>query len=386
MCSHGGVWVRRVVATLCVLAVAAVPTLAVPAAQAIVPTQGPTVEGTAQVGRTLTARPGTWPTTGTSSFEWWVAGSKVATGATYTVQPARLGQQLTLRETFTATGGDTGTASATTAPVIEGDPPTPTRPLTVTGVAEVGASLVASRATFPVKGVTTLAWTIDGARVDSGRSYTIRPADLGKVVRLTQRFSSNGYAATVLSLDSGPVGLGPAPTAFGRPSISGKVRAGSRLEVTGGTWSAPGRSTYVWSVDGAEVGQGRWYVASPADVGSRVSVTETFTSTGYAPGTATAQTPVVAPAPVRLRIKVGRARTGRRVAVVIRATSPGPDVPGRVRIGYSGKSLGTKRLSRGKASLRLPRQREDGNHRLRVVYRGKHGYGSATRTVVIRLR
>lgn len=371
---------------LCVLALASAPTPVHASPGALTPTQGPTIEGTAQVGRTLTARPGTWPTTGASTLEWWVADSRIATGATYRVQPARLGQQLTVRETFTSTGGEVATATVTTAPVLEGDPPTPSRPLTVTGAAEVGASLVASRATFPVKGVTTLTWTIDGVRVDTGRSYTIRPADLGKVVRLTQRFSSNGYAATVLTLDSGPVRLGPAPTAFGRPSISGTVRAGSRLKVTGGTWSTPGRSSYAWSVDGTEVAQGRSYVATLADVGSRVTVTETFTSTGYEPATASAQTPVVAPAPVRLRIKVGKARTGKRVAVVVRATAPGPAVPGRVRIGYSGKSLGTKKLTRGRASLRLPRQREDGAHRLRVVYRGKHGYGSATRTVVIRLR
>lgn len=387
MCSDGGVWVRRVVATLCVLAVAAVPVLVSPGAQAVVPTQGPTIVGTAQVGKTLTAQGATWPVAGTSTFAWYVGPSKIASGPTYVVRPARLGQQITLTETFTATvGGETGTASVTTPQVVEGDPPAPNRALTVTGPAEVGASLVAKRATFPVKGVTTLTWTIDGARVGTGRSYTIRPGDLGKVVRLTQYFSSNGYAATTLTLDRGPVGLGPAPVAFGRPSISGKVQAGSRLKVTGGTWSAPGRSTYAWSVDGTEVRRGRSYVVSLADVGSRVTVTETFTSPGYEPGTVSAQTPVVGPAPVRLRIKVGKARTGRRVAVIIRATSPGPEVPGKVRIGYSGRSLGAKKLTKGKTSLRLPRKKQDGEHRLRVIYRGKHGFGSASRIVMIRLR
>ncbi|MFC7492686.1 MULTISPECIES: hypothetical protein [unclassified Nocardioides] len=378
---------RRVLVATCVVAVAALPLAVAPAAEAVDETAPPTIAGTAKVGMTLTAQPATWPVPGTSTFEWWVGDVSVRKGATYTVPRNRLGQVITLRETFAANGtNETGTAEATTAPVVEGEPFAPTRALTVAGPAEVGSSLVASKATFPVKGVTTLTWTVDGVRVETGRSYTIRAADLGRVVRLTQRFSTNGYTPTVLTLDSGPVALGPAPTAFARPSISGKARVGATLRVTGGTWSTPGRSSYVWTVDGTEVERGRSYDVARADVGSRVTVTETLKSTGYAPGTATAQSPVVAPAPVQLRIKVGKARAGRRVAVIIRAVSPGPTVPGKVRIGYAGKSLGKERLVDGKVSLRLPRKKHEGVERLRVVYPGKRGFAPASRTIQIRLR
>ncbi|MDF1605734.1 hypothetical protein [Nocardioides sp. YIM 152315] len=378
---------RRAVAAVCVVAAGALPLLVVPTAQAVVPTTQPAITGTPKVGMTLAARGATWPVPGSSTFAWYVGEDWVGKGPTYRVGRARLGQVITLREAFTPDGStERSPAEADSAIVVEGDPPTPTRPLSVTGASEVGSTLVTTKARFPVKGVTTLTWTIDGARVDTGRSYTMRPADLGKVVRLTQRFSSNGYAPTFLAFDTAPVALGPAPTAFGRPAISGRARVGARLKVTGGTWSAPGRSRYAWSVDGVEVARGRSYVVAVRDVRSRVTVTETLTSTGYAPGSVSAQSPVVAPAPVRLRIKVGKARAGRRVAVVIRAVSPGPAVPGKVRVGYAGRSLGKERLTRGRTSLWLPRKKHEGSQRLRVVYPGKRGFAHASRTIRIRLR
>ncbi len=84
------------------------------------PTRAPSVTGTAQVGRTLTAVPGTWSTTGlTFSYQWLRDGKAVAgaTARTYRSPRADAGHRVSVRVTAARTGLPSGvaTSAATTA-------------------------------------------------------------------------------------------------------------------------------------------------------------------------------------------------------------------------------------------------------------------------------
>ncbi|MFE7845406.1 S8 family serine peptidase [Microbacterium sp. NPDC057407] len=88
-------------------------------AAAPVATTAPKITGTAKVGNTLTASPGTWkPSKVTFAYQWLRDGSPIsgATKSTYKVAKADLGTKLTVRVTATQ-AGNVNTGTATSAPV-----------------------------------------------------------------------------------------------------------------------------------------------------------------------------------------------------------------------------------------------------------------------------
>jgi len=84
----------------------------------------PTITGTAKLGRTLTATPGTWnPAAVTVAYQWLRDGKAIdgATSTTYRVQRADLGTTLSVRVTATAAGNPlTGTADSAGVAVVVG--------------------------------------------------------------------------------------------------------------------------------------------------------------------------------------------------------------------------------------------------------------------------
>lgn len=93
------------------------PTSAVAAGILTAPT--PTIRGTARVGTTLTAVPGTWTSGTTLSYQWFANGTKIrgATSVSFTPTTAQRGAKLTVAVTGTKAGyaSKTATSKATTA-------------------------------------------------------------------------------------------------------------------------------------------------------------------------------------------------------------------------------------------------------------------------------
>jgi len=82
-------------------------------------TSPPTISGTPQVGKKLTASPGEWDTEGlTFAYQWQADGADIAgaTSATYKVRPADQGKSLTV--VVTATKGDLPPGTATSEAVV----------------------------------------------------------------------------------------------------------------------------------------------------------------------------------------------------------------------------------------------------------------------------
>lgn len=120
----------------------------------------PAITGTATVGQTLSASDGTWSNAPTSfSYQWLrcngggnsCASIPGATGKTYVLTAADVGQTLRVRVTATNADGSASAQSDQTAavsPATSNAVPKNTAPPAVTGIAKVGQTLAASPGTW----------------------------------------------------------------------------------------------------------------------------------------------------------------------------------------------------------------------------------------------
>lgn len=173
-------------------------------------TQAPTVSGTPEVGKTLTASPGGWTPAGVAFAYRWVVGADTdptddPTSASYVLRPADVGKTVRVHVTATATGWLTGTAtSAPTAPVAAAAvTPPPATPAVVNverprirGAARVGRTLRVSSGEWEPAAVTrSYQWYVGGRRVRGGttRRLFLKPAHLGKRVTVRVRATAPGH-------------------------------------------------------------------------------------------------------------------------------------------------------------------------------------------------
>jgi hypothetical protein len=80
----------------------------------------PTISGTAKTGKTLTAKPGTWLTGVTKTFQWFADSTPIdgATASTYLLQQSDIGKRISVRVTGTKLGYTTLTKSSTKTSVV----------------------------------------------------------------------------------------------------------------------------------------------------------------------------------------------------------------------------------------------------------------------------
>lgn len=88
---------------------------------------GPTITGTAKVGETLTASPGTWQGSPTFAYQWLADGAAIsgATAATRVLAAGEEGKAVSVRVTATNAGGSAVAVSAPTAEIEPADEPDP---------------------------------------------------------------------------------------------------------------------------------------------------------------------------------------------------------------------------------------------------------------------
>ncbi len=265
------------------------------AAVALSPTPVPTISGTAAVGATLTATPGTWgPEPVTLAYQWNAGGAAIAgaTGATYALTGAEAGKTITV----TVTGSKSGFASVAktsepTAAVATGTlnpAPVPT----ISGAATVGSTLTANAGTWGPAPVTlAYQWNAGGAAIAgaTGATYALTSAEAGKTITVTVTGTKTGYA-TLSKTSAATAAVGGATLTPGTPAITGTAKVGSTLTANPGTWGpAPVSLSYQWLRDGSPI-QGATastYSTTQADAGKAVSVRVTGTKAGYTSATAT---------------------------------------------------------------------------------------------------
>ena len=306
----------------------------------------PTITGTAAVGRTLAANPGTWgPSTTQLAYQWNAAGAAIAdaTGATVTVPASALGKVITVSVTGTAAGyTTTTTTSAATAAAALGtlDAVIPT----ITGTAAVGATLTAQPGAWrPYPVLMTYQWTVDGVPFPGAtkQTFAVPASASGKTITVTATGNVTGYAAasrtsSATTAVTGGTLAGPTPT------ITGTAQVGQTLTANPGTWGpAPVNLAYQWFANGTALSGATsgTLVVPGAALNQPITVRVTASKSGFTSVNKTsAPTAAVTPGQIAAGTPTitGSAQVGQMLTANTGSWSPAPDT-----FTYQWKAAGT---------------------------------------------
>ena len=207
--------------------------------------KAPTVSGTAQVGKRLTATRGTWkPAGATFTYQWLADGAAVsgATHKTFTPRTDQLFATIQVQVTATKPGLKPATAtSSRTAKVGRGVFTSDKQP-NVVGRAQVGMQLSASPGSWTPKGSYHYQWYAGGDRVRGATRAVFTPSaeKLGMPIRVRVTATRPGYrAATSSSEPTANVRAGVFDNAT-PPSVDGFAQVGNVLDANAGDLDAQG--------------------------------------------------------------------------------------------------------------------------------------------------
>jgi hypothetical protein len=171
----------------------------------------PTISGTAKVGSTLTASPGTWgPAPVTLAYQWYRSGTAIsgATASTYKLTTTDQTKTITVKVTGTKSGYTTAarTSAATTAVLGSFTAPTPT----LSGTQKVGYTLTANPGTWsPTPSTPTYQWYRSGTAISgaTAKTYKLTSTDKGTYVKVRVAGARSGYLTrSVYSAQTAAIG------------------------------------------------------------------------------------------------------------------------------------------------------------------------------------
>jgi hypothetical protein len=280
----------------------------------------PRINGTAKVGYTLTANPGTWsPSPVTLRYQWYRAGIAIvgATAATYKPTTTDAGATLTVRVIASKTGYTTvGKPSAPTAAVAK-DSLTGPAPW-ITGTAKVGYTLTANPGTWSPSPVTLrYQWYRAGIAIVGATAASYKPTTTAASYKPTTTDAGAALTVRVIASKTGYTTVGKSSAATAEvakdslagpaPRITGTAKVGYTLTANPGTWSpSPVTLRYQWYRAGIAIvgATAASYKPTTTDAGAAVTVRVIASKTGYttvgkssAPTAAVAKDSLTGPAP-----------------------------------------------------------------------------------------
>ncbi|WP_265521830.1 hypothetical protein [Oerskovia flava] len=149
----------------------------------VVPT--PKISGTAHVGKTLKASPGTWSPAAKASYQWKANGKAIkgATSSTYTLRVTDHAKTITVTVKGTRTAyASTSVTSKATAKIAK--PFTKTVAPRISGTARVGSTLKATTGAWSPNATISYQWKRNGTNITGATksSYRVAAADYGKTI------------------------------------------------------------------------------------------------------------------------------------------------------------------------------------------------------------
>lgn len=247
----------------------------------------PTVTGTATVGKTLTARAGTWPSGTKLSYQWQRNGKNIAgaTASTYKLVAADLGKKVTVRVTgsvagcFThqVTSGSAGNAAIKGAALASATP-------AIVGSAVVGKTLTARVGTWTAGTSFSYQWLRNGKAIAKAtqRTYKATPADRGASISLKVTGKKSGYT-TVSKTSKKTAKTAAAKLVTATPKITGTPKVGRSVAAQVGKWTAGTSFSYQWLRNGKPIAKAtkRTYTLVAADRWAAISLKVTGKKSGY---------------------------------------------------------------------------------------------------------
>jgi hypothetical protein len=169
-------------------------------------TQLPTIQGTPEVGTTLSLTPTVWaPQPAKAKTQWYADGAPLpgATGSTLTLTRDEMGKKISARVTASSKGYKKSRSTAPeTAPVLA-KPVTLTRASRVKGATQVGSRLVVRPGSAkPGDASPTYRWLRDGRRIAKATrpTYTVRRGDMGHALSVEVTWNRRNFSATTETL------------------------------------------------------------------------------------------------------------------------------------------------------------------------------------------
>ncbi len=202
------------------------------AADELVNSTEPVVEGSAVVDQALSAGPGAWsPAPSRLLYQWTANGRPLdgATTATLTPAPELVGKSIGLTVTARKWGYEPVTVRATpTAKVAPGVLSTTVAPR-LTGSSRLGQTLSLDAGSYAPEGDVSVQWSRNGATVPgaTGATYPLTAADLGSRMSASTTVTRAGYAT--LSTALAPTGVVKSRPAMTVSLLPG--RRGSSLDI-----------------------------------------------------------------------------------------------------------------------------------------------------------
>ncbi len=239
---------------------------AVIAPLAVAKGKAPSISGTAQDGKELTANPGAWRGTPPFSYAYqWESCLKGhcsaisgATGSQYRATTAEIGDQLKVSVAASNEAGSASSISRMSAKITAGPPVNLAAP-EISGEPVEGQELTATTGEWA--GTPSLSYayqwlscsTITGECMEiagaTSSTYTAGPLDVAGGLKVVVTARNHQGSASATSPESSLVG-GLLPEDAVLPSITGLLQDGGLLTALTGTWSGtePIAYTYVWEV------------------------------------------------------------------------------------------------------------------------------------------
>lgn len=266
----------------------------------------PAVSGTAKVGKTVTAEPGSSSPAddGHPSYQWLLDGQPVAgqTQPTYVIKPSDADAALRVRVTHHKAGYADLDVSSAAVTVAKGD--FAAGAPTISGPVKVGEEVSAvAGAWSPNPESVTYQWLLDGHAVSgaTAATYTITAADNGHRLSVAIGVHAAGYTDGSATSDEQKVAAGTL-LASTDPTMHGTFQVGETIGASAGTWSHDARTTgYQWLLDGQPIAgaTSASYTLPATAAGHWLSVQVTAEADGYAPAIATSQSMSIASPPVQ---------------------------------------------------------------------------------------
>ena len=262
-------------------------------------TGAPTITGTAQVGKTLTASTSDIDDADGLdnvgySYQWLANGADIAgaTSSSYTLVDADKGKTIQVKVSFRDDKNNPETLTSAAMAAVEPKPNSPaTGAPTITGTVRVGETLTAETSAIAdadgMSGAVFIyQWLADDADIAGATSdtYTLVDPDLEKAVKVRVIFTDNAdNEETLTSEATAAVAPRPNSPATGAPSISGTAQVGETLTVdTTDIDDADGMSgavfSYQWLANGTDVAGATsdTYTLVADDVGKAIKVKVSF--------------------------------------------------------------------------------------------------------------
>jgi alpha-tubulin suppressor-like RCC1 family protein/uncharacterized protein YgiM (DUF1202 family) len=255
----------------------------------------PSVQGTWQLGSTVSAVSGNWDEGATLSYRWLRAGVVIegATKPTHLLTQEDIGSSLSVVVTGDKTGFVTIERESIPSPMVTGGifRTFPTATLETAGGLTVGQTLnfVESGSWSPLPSQKVYQWKRSGVEISGATesTYQLGQADAGHTITVVVTGSKPGY--TSVSTESAATEMVTGGTLQNTPvpAVQGDVAVGYEVTATPGTWDSGVSFTYAWSRDGVPIpgATSSTYAVTGDDVSHQLTVAVTGSKPGFYPVT-----------------------------------------------------------------------------------------------------